>query len=268
MTMTPVTRSIWEMCQDTFGRIPAQWRAQIEALDLAFTNAQLEEAFAITKHHQGNNIKYVVTCLGGLRDKAAAAAPAARPKRLHCDRCPRTDYVDRMTVHDGQAICERCAEDVRDRGALTPRADADMENVVVGRARLLELRAEQPCRIIGTPLRCNETPEEQAWVKRWYRLVADVRQAARRKAPYMPPSQLEAEVNELLAHRQPELGRYPARPDPLWAVSLRGRRAEEAAGGRAADGAGPAEPPMSANARYVAAYWAGVKRALGVEVTA
>lgn len=250
--MTTASRTIWELCQETFGRIPAQWRAKIEALDMAYTPGQLEEAFAIARHHRAKSIEYVIEVAGGLRDKAAATATGSpdRDMRLRCDRCPLTEYVNRMTVVAGDALCQKCAEGVRERGALNDTAEH--ERATVGRERLRELRDEEPCRIVALT-RSNRSSAEDDWDKKYFALERDVRHLVRRKSPYMPLSGVEAEIKRLVAGRKDELGPYPEHPNPLWAVLLRADHAASAGAAR----------PLSAAARYVADYWQRVTGQIG-----
>lgn len=106
-------RTIWDLCQETFGQIPARWRAKIEALAIAYTPAQLEEAFAIAKHHNAKSIEYVIEVAGRLREAALAGrdkAEATGNRRLLCDNCRLPEWIDNMVVRTHQGICRTCAD--------------------------------------------------------------------------------------------------------------------------------------------------------------
>jgi len=101
---------IWELCQQTFGRIEARWRQPLEAMDRHHTPAQLERAFNEAAEYKARDLGYVESILERLRaEQTSEPSEPTIPDRLLCDLCGLPSWTNAMVVRGPKGLCERCA---------------------------------------------------------------------------------------------------------------------------------------------------------------
>lgn len=119
------TTTVWDLCQQTFGSIPARWRPVLERMEARFTPQQLQEAFSRTKEHGGKSIRYTEEIAEGLRTEALAVAPVRTADESHayCEACNRPKWLNELRLSNGMALCGGCLP-AQHQSALLYRASA------------------------------------------------------------------------------------------------------------------------------------------------
>lgn len=101
---------VWTLCDETFGRIPANWRHRLEAMEAHHGPEELQEAFRGAKQHGARRLEYVEAILSELRARRRAEPSAPDGSvRLVCEGCGLPSRVDNMVVRAGKGLCRGCA---------------------------------------------------------------------------------------------------------------------------------------------------------------
>lgn len=130
--MTATAVDIWELCRGTFGKIPAAWHRDLEALAEHYTPAELGAAFKKAKRYKAKSLSYVEKCLQDRLEKAGAEKPEEpAPAKLRCDECRLPTWIDNMTVVDGKGLCRECASP---KAAAVPGPGWQRVSDVIGKA--------------------------------------------------------------------------------------------------------------------------------------
>ena len=105
---------IWTLYERNYGPITSERLERLKKLGLKHTPEQIEEAFGKARdanNGEGAPFGYVETCLVEMGVRVPGQTD---PKRLLCERCELSKYLDNMTTRRNYAhtygICSPCAE--------------------------------------------------------------------------------------------------------------------------------------------------------------
>ena len=85
--------SVFDLCIETFSKIPAQWKERLLALEEHYTPDELTSAFARGKQHGAKDLKYIEAILTNLRKEQSPVIEDGVDWDAEVERWKRSPHV-------------------------------------------------------------------------------------------------------------------------------------------------------------------------------